>query len=133
VRLAPEALGPEMRAAVAERLSLWFPRRKEDQLDAQGEGHPPEPPAAPRGLAQAGEGCVVVELQEVGHSHPGAGLPPMGAHRGGGLVAAAGLRQRVRVRVPGVKDDDRLPAFAVARRPVTMNEKKRVFTRSGAN
>src|SRR5262249_4953536 len=97
VSLTPEALGPEMMDSFAEIISLRFSRRNEDQLDAQGEGQTNKTPENTRGSAQASEGRVVVDLQEVRHSQTSAGLQEMAAHRGGGLVSAAALRQSVSV------------------------------------
>ena len=50
VILIPEALGPEMIDPRDEIISLRFPWWNEDQLAAQGEGHPPEPPDPPTGF-----------------------------------------------------------------------------------
>src|SRR5262249_10481867 len=119
VSLTPEALCPEMMDSFDERMSLRCARRNEDQLDAQGEGQTNKTPENTRGSAQAGEGRVVVDLQEVRHSHTSAGLQEMAAHRGSGLVSAAGLRQSMSVSVNGVKDEDLLPAIEVASRTVT--------------
>jgi len=119
VILAPEAARPELVEPFHERIAFGFAGRNEDQFDAQVESQAYEPPPGAGRFAQAGEGGVVIDLQEVRHAQRGADLQEMGADRGGALIAAAALLQGMGLQIHSVKHEHLLSPLQVAGGPVT--------------
>lgn len=119
VIFVPEAARPQPVETFNQAIAHGFAGRNEDQFNAQIQGQPYELSKDPGRKAQAGKGRVIVELQKVGQADPPTALQQMGTSRGGTLIGAQRLVQRIALPVHCVKGQHFVPARQIARNPIT--------------